>query len=305
MPTPGDLIAKLQGWVDEGGHPEDPPGSNLNDIVRAFVDWSGWQWMLNRQPWCDAGLCTAAHEIGLPIQPHASCLSHIDFFRNGEGIWLGFDPDAVRPGDTIFYGRNGGAHVETVKIPGATGAWVLGCNARDAVRYLYRPYRNNGFVDGTFGFGRLPFDDQAVILPPPAPAPEPGAQDPATLQATTAMPELSIKTRGKFPRETRILQAAIGAKVDGDFGPDTRQKLINVQAWLGRKVLGKADGVAGPRVWGALLQLLLNRAGAHDVVVDGDLGPITTNVLAWFQGASGLNVDAQAGPDTFGALTGQ
>lgn len=302
MPVAGDLINKLQGWVDEGGHPEDPPSSNLNDIVRAFVDWSGWQWMLSHQPWCDAGLCEAAHEIGLQIQPHASCLSHIDFFRNGEGQWLGFDPGAVRPGDTIFYGPNGGAHVETVKIPGATGAWVLGCNARDAVRYVYRPYKNNGFNGGTYGFGRLPFDDQAVILPP---APDPGAPEPATLQASTTMPELSTRTRGQFERETRELQAAVGATIDGDFGPNTKQKLTNVQVWLGRKVLGKADGVAGPRTWDALLQLLLNRAGAHDVVVDGDLGPVTTNVLAWFQGASGLAVDAVAGPDTFGALTGQ
>ena len=72
MPTPGDLIAKLQGWVDDGGHPEDPPGSNLNDIVRAFVDWSGWQWMLSRQPWCDAGLCEAAHLAAGPDEVRGS-----------------------------------------------------------------------------------------------------------------------------------------------------------------------------------------------------------------------------------------
>lgn len=300
MATPGDLIAKLQEWVDEGGHPEDPPGSNLNDIVRAFVDWSGWQWMLAHQAWCDAGLCEAAHEVGIPIEPHASCLSHIDYFRNGEGLWLGYDPSIVRPGDTIFYGPNGGSHVETVKVPGATGAWVLGCNTLDRVRYLYRPYQNNGFAGGTYGFGRLPFDDQPIILPPA----QPDAPQPGTLHARVEMPELHINI-ANHEREVRILQAAVGADVDGEFGGQTRQKLINVQAWLGTKVLGKADGVAGEQTWEALLQLLLNRAGAHDVIVDGDLGEVTTNVLVYYQGASGLRQDADAGPETFGKLTGQ
>lgn len=299
MTTPGDVLGKLDEWIREGGHPEDPPGSNHNDITEAFADWSGWDWMRRGEPWCAAGASLAQHETGLPTNPHASCLEWIAALERGEGgTWIGFDPGAVQPGDVVFWGPNGGSHVSTIVAPGIGGAFTRGCNERDAVRYTWRPYRGAGF--DAYGFGRPAYDGAVVNYPPPAPA-DPSAPPPPAL-ASIAMPVIDRQHRhSNDKRAVRIHQVIVGANPDGDFGPDTQARTFAWQRFFGLAV----DGQVGDKTWTIGLQFELHQAGGTQVEIDGEIGPVTTAVLLYYQAVNGLTVDGVAGEDTFGRLTGQ
>lgn len=48
--------------------------------------------------------------------------------------------------------------------------------------------------------------------------------------------------------EVKLVQAKVGAKADGDFGPKTEQA---VKAWQAARGL-KPDGIVGPKTWGAM-----------------------------------------------------
>jgi len=78
---------------------------------------------------------------------------------------------------------------------------------------------------------------KAPAAPAPAPAPKP------------SKPSLSgwLK-RGSTGSSVRYLQAALGVKVDGQFGPITDKAVRAFQAAQGLKV----DGIVGPITWGRL-----------------------------------------------------
>jgi peptidoglycan hydrolase-like protein with peptidoglycan-binding domain len=138
------------------------------------------------------------------------------------------------------------------------------------------------------------------------------------------------------------LQALLNGKgqsiaVDGSFGPQTRQAVVNFQSAAGISV----DGEVGPQTKAALysnigggggngapapinlnsgscpsnivqgqrsgcvteLQTLLNHHGAY-LAVDGDFGPNTRQAVVDFQSAAGISVDGEVGPQTKAALYG-
>jgi peptidoglycan hydrolase-like protein with peptidoglycan-binding domain len=49
----------------------------------------------------------------------------------------------------------------------------------------------------------------------------------------------------------KLVQQVVGATPDGDFGPKTEQAVKTWQAAHAAQV-GPADGVVGPRTWGAM-----------------------------------------------------
>ena len=104
--------------------------------------------------------------------------------------------------------------------------------------------------------------------------------------------------------------------VDGIFGPETRQQVMNFQLAKGLST----DGIVGPQTWTALImgktvmvgsqgqavravqRLLRDRLGYNEVTVDGDFGPITDNVVVALQNAYDLTPDGIVGPQTWKAL---
>lgn len=104
--------------------------------------------------------------------------------------------------------------------------------------------------------------------------------------------------------------------VDGQFGPETRSRVI---AFQGAEGLA-ADGIVGPDTWAALVDiplvnendsgpavravqhLLRETFGYNSVAVDGDFGPITDEAVRDFQAAYDLVVDGLVGAETWQAL---
>jgi len=79
----------------------------------------------------------------------------------------------------------------------------------------------------------------------PAPAPAEAPQKAPEASQSHPYPGEVIKFKSANREAVKLIQAKIGAKVDGDFGPATRQK---VRDWQSANSL-RADGLVGARTW--------------------------------------------------------
>lgn len=154
----------------------------------------------------------------------------------------------------------------------------------------------------------------ATSEPTPTETPEPTA-------TPYVVPDWPLFRNGDEGPEVYAIQWLLRAHgynlgVDGQFGPETRGRVI---AFQGAEGLA-ADGVVGPDTWAALVdiplvnendsgpavravQRLLNeKFGYNSVAVDGDFGPITDDTVRDFQAAYDLVVDGLVGPETWQAL---
>lgn len=68
-------------------------------------------------------------------------------------------------------------------------------------------------------------------------------------QITDAVTQMKVLRRGAKGEAVKRMQAALGIKADGDFGPATEAALKRWQLANGLK----ADGIAGSKTWGKLL----------------------------------------------------
>ncbi|MDE3069729.1 MAG: peptidoglycan-binding protein, partial [Acidobacteriota bacterium] len=114
---------------------------------------------------------------------------------------------------------------------------------------------------------------------------------------------------GSTGNQVRKLQAALGVKVDGDFGEETEAAVYEYQATRGLAV----DGVVGPQTSGALAKDAPSKPvskgdavrlaqAALRVAVDGDFGPETEQAIRQFQSEKHLKVDGVVGPQTWSAM---
>jgi hypothetical protein len=147
---------------------------------------------------------------------------------------------------------------------------------------------------------------------------------------TDVRPTIRHGSRGEAVREAQQRLAAHGfdpGGVDGVFGGKTLAATKRFQAARGLS----ADGIIGPKTWGALLagqsgttpdRPTIRRGAKGDVVrelqgilnarfpdlsklaVDGDFGPATEQRVRHMQQAAGLSVDGIVGPKTWGKLLG-
>lgn len=76
-----------------------------------------------------------------------------------------------------------------------------------------------------------------------------GARTWAALEQGNGAAARPVLREGAESRHVRVVQAAVGAQVDGVFGPETERRVIAFQRRHG--LVG--DGVVGPRTWGAIL----------------------------------------------------
>lgn len=145
----------------------------------------------------------------------------------------------------------------------------------------------------------------------------------ASTDVSSAYPKIRQGDSGTAVKNAQVLLTAAGHPVeqDGKFGSAT---LAAVKAFQS-KVGTSADGVVGPKTWGALvtaratgeklrtgsegaqvkiLQRGLNATLGEDLVVDGKFGSATTSAVKRYQSSRGLSVDGVVGPATWGALKG-
>ena len=122
---------------------------------------------------------------------------------------------------------------------------------------------------------------------------------------------MSFLRRGLAGEPVKRLQAKLGVKVDGEFGPNTEKALKDYQQKNGLT----PDGVAGSETFWqmGLYELVLLKVGssgelvkrlqaALEINVDGQYGPGTAEELKKFQEKSGINGDGIAGPETLSKM---
>jgi len=104
-------------------------------------------------------------------------------------------------------------------------------------------------VDGIWGPGsdqHAKSCDCKTDAPAPAAAPAPQAPQKAPEASVShPYPGEIIKFRSSNKEAVKLIQAKVGAKADGDFGPATRQK---VRDWQSANSL-RPDGLVGPKTW--------------------------------------------------------
>lgn len=122
---------------------------------------------------------------------------------------------------------------------------------------------------------------------------------------------MAILKKGLSGEPVRRLQAKLGVKADGEFGPGTEKALKD---WQSKNGLS-ADGVAGPDTFMAmgLYELILLKQGTKGSTVkalqeklgigaDGQFGPGTEKAVREYQKANGLAADGVAGPLTLAQM---
>ncbi|WP_435256146.1 GH25 family lysozyme [Streptomyces althioticus] len=144
----------------------------------------------------------------------------------------------------------------------------------------------------------------------------PTSRPPAAQTPVTGAPVLTARSRGTDVVTAQQLLNAAGARLDADgiYGRATEAAVKSFQTARGLE----ADGLIGPKTWGALivtlkeaskgsavtaLQHQLNASGAR-LRTDGVFGPSTAAAVKSFQSSKGLQPDGVAGPRTWSALLG-
>jgi peptidoglycan hydrolase-like protein with peptidoglycan-binding domain len=131
---------------------------------------------------------------------------------------------------------------------------------------------------------------------------------------TPTWPTVSQGASGETVRTIQYLlnQAGANLSVDGDFGANTKAAVRSYQSARGLEV----DGVVGPQTWanlavtiqrgstGNAVRALQSQLTAHGfaTTVDGNFGPATEANVRAYQGAAGIGVDGQVGPQTWQSL---
>ncbi|WP_344580843.1 peptidoglycan-binding protein [Nonomuraea roseoviolacea] len=202
------------------------------------------RWAQN-QPWCATFLSWVFLKAGAPgIAPcTASCLAGVAWFKARKRWHL-----SPKVGDLVFYGPNGGTHVELVVEVSDTHITTVGGNTAGSLDGRY--FNGDGVYEKTiprssdriYGYGRPVYSASTtttVPRPPVKPAHVP--QYPGALR------------RGSVGSAVRVFQARMKARgwrldVDGIYGADTERV---VEGFQREKRLGRRDGVADAETWRA------------------------------------------------------
>ena len=245
--TRNEIVKQIQAWV--GLKESDGSFKKIIDIYNSISPLPVGYKLKYSDAWC-AGTVSAAAQVcnATDIIPTECSCPRMITKAQKMGIWVEDDAHKPQPGDIILYdwddsgngdNRGGSDHVGIVeKISGNTITVIEG-NYSNAVK------RRNLQVNGKYIRGYIvPKYDAAPVVEP-----EPEAKAPA---------------KEEYPLEqfVRDIQGAIGAKVDGEAGPETISKTVTLSRYinskhkavkfvqkrlyvLGYTEVGEADGVAG------------------------------------------------------------
>lgn len=240
------------GYVEQGG----PHGNDGNvtkfwaDLIEAKLAGPEFQ----RQPYCAGYIVWTDWKANAPILPISNpyyCPSRVQYARSHD-LW---DVDGLYlPGDEVFYSFNGDGvadHVERVLADDGTTILTVGANTSPDDRGsqangggVYERHRLHGpTVLGVLAYNRLlTHVHNGGKVPRKSVKKNP-------FRATTRI--LELRHPWMTGNSVRWAQWALGAPVDGVFGPQTAKTVRHFQHQHGLVV----DGVVGPRTRAALARV--------------------------------------------------
>jgi uncharacterized protein (TIGR02594 family) len=230
--SPGTMIAearKHQGYREKGE----------NDTI--FTRWlgpiQGYGAGGFGYPWCHAFVSYClAHSGNADAGPRtASCPAGVQWFRSAGRF--GSEP---RAGDLVYYGADGGTHVELVTGVSSTTITTIGGNTSGSLNGAY--FNGDGVYEKSvsrsssriFGYGRPKYSSGgggAGATPARALAGGGAAVKPMT----------NVRSIRKQQEAVNALGFAPPLDVDGEWGPKTAQGV----KWLQKKIGAGADGQWG------------------------------------------------------------
>lgn len=147
------------------------------------------------------------------------------------------------------YGSNASTGYKNTRDYGKTGAWSFPA--------IFQ-YTSNGVLSGWSGrldlniayMDKTAWEKYAnpggSKVPDTTPAPSTTKQEAKTVTLTATLP---VCEKGSKGNAVKVIQAIVGANVDGDFGTNTAK---SVKAYQKRKGLAD-DGIVGPKTWAVIM----------------------------------------------------
>lgn len=244
------IIAKMASW--EGCQEMGDTHKKIIELYNLGRSESEYHMTLS-DPWCAACIGAAATACGLTdvIPVSASCDRMIDWF-NKKGRFTYPGTHIPCPGDIIFYdwdGNHSSDHVGIVTKCDGERITVLEGNVGDSVGWrIISPSYSHILGYGLPDYNRAGGSSQTK----PAFTSFYSFFDPVNQQRLRTLPTLLVGSDGIY---VAMLQLALIARidanldVDGDFGPLTKEAVLNWQSSNGLEV----DGICGTETWASLL----------------------------------------------------
>lgn len=275
-----EVVKLMQSWI--GKSEAAKTHQEIIDIYNSHRPLARGYKVKYTDAWCATTVSAAAIKLGYTdiIPTECGCGEMIKLFQKIE-CWVENDAYVPNPGDIIFYdwndsgvGENKGypEHVGVVEIVKDGTITVIEGNYNNAVK------RRNIKVNGKNirGYGVPKYDAEPVVEVKPVEKP---VEKPKAVATVLEWQKAAIKDGFKFPKYgadgdwgaecesvakkaivkkrliytnknlTKIVQKAVGEKVDGKCGKDTRAAIIAYQKKNGLT----ADGEVGLDTWKKIL----------------------------------------------------
>jgi hypothetical protein len=193
-------------------------------------------------PWCHAFVSYCLwHSDNADCGPRtASCLAGVDWFKS-----RGRFSQTPHVGDIVYFGPNGGTHVELVVGVGPTTIQTIGGNTSGRGAEGKALFNGNGVytktVDRTsriFGYGHPLYSSGAA---------KPGSPRVPSAPGTTVKPMTTVRSIKQQQEAVNALGHTPKLDVDGEWGPKTEAGV----KWLQKKIGAGVDGE-----WGATTERL-------------------------------------------------
>jgi peptidoglycan hydrolase-like protein with peptidoglycan-binding domain len=278
MALASDVVKQAQAWL--GRKESDKSHREIIDAYNAHKPLARGYKVSYTDAWCATFVSAVAIKCGATdiIPTECGCGPQIELFKK-LGEWVEDDSYTPSPGDIIFYdwddsgaGDNSGVsdHVGIVEAVKGTDITVIEGNYSDSVKRRYLS------VNGRYirGYGVPKYVDQSADAPkdnPPAEKafsvrewqvaalydgyrfPAHGTDGEWGAECEAVARKAVVKQRVIYTNRnlTELVQRAVGVKVDGKCGKDTKAAIIAYQRSKGLV----ADGVVGVNTWKALLDI--------------------------------------------------
>lgn len=251
-------LAESQLGYRESGTNNTKYNHDLGSITGYPHNGYGYPWCQSFESWIQKN---AGGVANVDYPRTAGCATAVNWFKSKKRF-------STKPqvGDMVFYGPNGGTHVEFVVAVSDAYITTIGGNTSGSMGGNY--FNGDGVYkkvvsrksDRIYGYGRPVY---GVPVSPTKPAPKPAVPAPKPKSKPVAVPSTYFGTRllrrGSSGERVKQLQRALNVAfravpaltVDGKFGPATEATLKRFQKYAGLT----QDGVYGKLSEGKLRAL--------------------------------------------------
>ena len=287
MATSAAITQVLNRLRSELGLGETPPNSNDNKIVQWY---NKNVYKIGRGPWCEMTITWAMWTGGAKVLKRGRAYTVFavqDGLDQINGSTWHFGTKGMRAGDQVYYDWNGGKNKTHIvdhtgmveKVNGNGTFYVLEGNTNN--NRLERKLRDGKYVVGYVRFNwpalakaKPPATKPKPVITNPKPTPTPSSDAPVrelqrllglttngkwdkTMDFRAGLMRRAATVRTYAGRRTfpvLVVQRIIGAKADGDFGPNSQRAMVSWVRKTQRVLDVDDDGVWGPRTDNAFIK---------------------------------------------------